>query len=1464
MSRIYLLEFNADTTIKFQDTNVEIQGNTNGSPTLRIQAPFFADNYTCKIDFVRADNGVQPDRKTGDSKGTVTVNVDGDNQTWGKYEYNFGSDVTKVDTGTGTQELLGTVIFKNKLDASLDETMTVAIFDVQQNSDGSDIEIPANDVTRLDGRIDDLENDKRDRNATSLSAQSTPIPDTAKFTIDLGSGDERSATMAVITDTVQAQGDPSKSYPTITPTTITDPDRSAGFEGFYNERTLRTDVNPPYNPVAQTISIGSLPITNQCVTSTIFNVQDFPIGTYTNLTLENTVYARKVGGDWILSTDYYKRDSFGVETPLQSGIEVTISSSTFTPYIVKDTINGSFTILAGDTLAIKSQIKAVLAVATEAKAQFMGDPETTFTIFNFPSGTISNTKMDLLPLGTPLGELVKSKIDGNVEPTGITPDDILLEDADESISGEWTYTGAKTTFDLDVDILNDLLVGGDATITGNLIVNGTQTILNVTTVETEDNVLLLAKGQATGLVDIGILGNRGSEADIFIGWKEADDLFKFGFVGSEKRFASIIDNPNIDEIFVYDSVTGNLITKTAAEIKTLLSLENVDNTTDLNKPISNATQTALDDKLTSIPVYDENGLVGNATSFKYVGGVTVVMVGDEAVIDMFGTGTGEGLGTLGRFDFDPIVDIDIVDELLTWEVRTVQEVDDGQSTDTTVFELLPLTNTILLKKTASEETAEGLYYKLELPITASSSYQGGTNDLTFTVYIDGIAKVPVVASVGQATIQDPIKTNNFMLPVYFKSDPLLATQEITFYVKASQTGADLEVGTPNFRSTFVSGEALKELMRTPIFATNGTNRVDRATISDAVIVFPTTNIDSDLSSSDTLEPISGGNYVIELPTDMTIDPMTWTKKTIPYDIFEADGITNAIGTDYNEIETAQMAVHFDGAKYIIVSLDKRLETIEAEVLSPSYSTNATMGATINPFTAGTESAPMKANLDGLTLNQEVIDGDAVTNVVSDDNASLIDINTDGTWEFNSTYDATNQTFNIISGNKYFGYFKTQVSSVGDMRDVVYLWYSDETFDNVGTTTSGFSEFGGVITATKTLLANMKMQEGNTGQIDRDYQILIDMTALGIESYTDTQMLDIARKGYFEGLEDSIPEIKTIGKNIFDFNYDTTGIDLVIGGEASDFDLEFISSTGSDIVNIFPTVKFKQDAQYIINGSSFADGASTQARIRLAYTDGSRENVGIPTEVDTPFTLTSDVGKTIDFISALFSGSLGDTTTYKQFMIRLANVTDATYETYRSNDFAPNITLRSNATDFDSLDRYDETSGEFLNYWTLTERVDESHVTLTTPITTELPELDDIYSYENGTLEQVGNLNNEITYSVATNFNAKSEATEIAVNNLDDRMNLLHRDFDFTFIQATWENVLYAPKWSYTVIDDRILTKDEVGFAPNNDTEDVWNNALVFTQGVQDDIAGQAIFLARVQPTADVIGTILLKGVVVDG
>ena len=64
--------------------------------------------------------------------------------------------------------------------------------------------------------------------------------------------------------------------------------------------------------------------------------------------------------------------------------------------------------------------------------------------------------------------------------------------------------------------------------------------------------------------------------------------------------------------------------------------------------------------------------------------------------------------------------------------------------------------------------------------------------------------------------------------------------------------------------------------------------------------------------------------------------------------------------------------------------------------------------------------------------------------------------------------------------------------------------------------------------------------------------------------------------------------------------------------------------------------------------------------------------------------------------------------------------------------------------------------------------------LETPITTELPELDGIYSFEDGTLEQLGNLNNEITFSVATNFNAKVDAVEILSSLQDEQLALIFR------------------------------------------------------------------------------------------
>ena len=210
-----------------------------------------------------------------------------------------------------------------------------------------------------------------------------------------------------------------------------------------------------------------------------------------------------------------------------------------------------------------------------------------------------------------------------------------------------------------------------------------------------------------------------------------------------------------------------------------------------------------------------------------------------------------------------------------------------------------------------------------------------------------------------------------------------------------------------------------------------------------------------------------------------------------------------------------------------------LNTLQDELITngvgkETYTQNFSLGYFSEDVVKG---ALTEMTIEGLTVDNQVVNGDVTTNLISDNTGTLMDINTDGTWEFLAAYDATNQTFNIVSGNEYFLYAKILDSSVGDLKDFLRLVYSDATNQVIGTGANGFNEVSGTITANKSLLANFKLAEGNTGQIDRDYQMLIDKTSLGIASYTDAQMLDLVRQGYFEGVKSVGGSYKTTGKNL---------------------------------------------------------------------------------------------------------------------------------------------------------------------------------------------------------------------------------------------------------------------------------------------------------------------------------------------
>jgi hypothetical protein len=75
-------------------------------------------------------------------------------------------------------------------------------------------------------------------------------------------------------------------------------------------------------------------------------------------------------------------------------------------------------------------------------------------------------------------------------------------------------------------LANALTYGSDLTVSGNLTVNGTTTTIDTTTMTIEDPILLLAStATGTGAVDLGILGERGSETNVFSGWDESENEF---------------------------------------------------------------------------------------------------------------------------------------------------------------------------------------------------------------------------------------------------------------------------------------------------------------------------------------------------------------------------------------------------------------------------------------------------------------------------------------------------------------------------------------------------------------------------------------------------------------------------------------------------------------------------------------------------------------------------------------------------------------------------------------------------------------------------------------------------------------------------------------------------------------------------------------------------------------------------
>lgn len=151
-------------------------------------------------------------------------------------------------------------------------------------------------------------------------------------------------------------------------------------------------------------------------------------------------------------------------------------------------------------------------------------------------------------------------------------------------------------------------------------------------------------------------------------------------------------------------------------------------------------------------------------------------------------------------------------------------------------------------------------------------------------------------------------------------------------------------------------------------------------------------------------------------------------------------------------------------------------------------------------------------------------------------------------------------------------------------------------DGVGYETyeDGTQSIVGTVANASTQLRFYATNATGGGSFDLDNVAIIRMTALGIEHYTEEQMLKLVRKGYIDGLQGvQNPEAKSVGENILDLEGFTRG--------------KLLGNTGLEFSNISfgftKPIMAKQNTTYYVSSNANSGGAGVN------YLDGDNHIIG---------------------------------------------------------------------------------------------------------------------------------------------------------------------------------------------------------------------------------------------------------------
>jgi len=230
--------------------------------------------------------------------------------------------------------------------------------------------------------------------------------------------------------------------------------------------------------------------------------------------------------------------------------------------------------------------------------------------------------------------------------------------------GQAVSTGSNVTF-------ADVAATGNVTITGNLDVNGTTTTLDTTNSTIADRLIELGTGTTgTPANDMGIVLERGSSDNAFIGWDESADKFLVGtgsFTGASTGDLTVTTGTLVANLEgnvtgnvtgnvsgSAGSATGNAATATALETARNIGGVSFDGTANINLPGVNTAGNQDTTGNAATATVLETARTINGVSFNGSANITTLTAGTGVSVSGTAVSIGQAVATNSDVTFNQI------------------------------------------------------------------------------------------------------------------------------------------------------------------------------------------------------------------------------------------------------------------------------------------------------------------------------------------------------------------------------------------------------------------------------------------------------------------------------------------------------------------------------------------------------------------------------------------------------------------------------------------------------------------------------------------------------------------------------------------------------------------------------------------------------------------------------------------